>query len=155
MTPPIYEPLPWDFLNCWPTVMVRSPCLSVVQVLDFLTGVFPKQESEQAIQLGSQPNWVSVLANQRGKVGVRSWVSGFDHMRRHVICQWAKGDHVICHVTCLGASEDYTSQDATWNWARHNMWPWRHLERRRWIATRSTITRGSFKGKLHVFREVQ
>ena len=31
-------------------------------------------------------------------------------MRRHVISRKVKEDHVICHVTCLGASEDYTSQ---------------------------------------------
>jgi len=53
-------------------VMVRSLCLSVVRVLGFLTGVIPKEESEQAIQLGSWPNLVSMSVNQRGKVGVRS-----------------------------------------------------------------------------------
>jgi len=31
-------------------------------------------------------------------------------MRRHMITQKVKGGHVICHVTCLGASEDYTSR---------------------------------------------
>jgi len=32
-----------------------------------------------------------------------------DHVRHHVISQRGDKDHVICHVTCLGASEDYTS----------------------------------------------
>jgi len=31
-------------------------------------------------------------------------------MRRHVIIRKVKEGHVICHVTCLGASEDYTSR---------------------------------------------
>jgi len=53
-------------------VTVRSLCLSVVQVLEFLTGVFPNGESEWAIQLGSWPNPVSMLANQKGKAGVGS-----------------------------------------------------------------------------------
>ena len=33
-----------------------------------------------------------------------------DHMRRHVINSKINKDHVIRHVTYLGASEDYTSQ---------------------------------------------
>ena len=35
---------------------------------------------------------------------------GIGHMRRHVISQIVNKDHVIHHVTCLGVSEDYTSQ---------------------------------------------
>jgi len=31
-------------------------------------------------------------------------------MRHHVIIQKVKEGHVIHHVTCLGASEDYTSR---------------------------------------------
>jgi len=38
---------------------------------------------------------------------------GIDHVRCHVISQMDGKDHVIRHVTCLGASEDYTS--------RHNL----------------------------------
>jgi len=35
---------------------------------------------------------------------------GIDHIRRHVINQGVRIDHMICHVTCLEASEDYTSR---------------------------------------------
>jgi len=35
---------------------------------------------------------------------------GISHVRRHVTSQIVSKDHVICHVTCLGASEDYTSR---------------------------------------------
>jgi len=45
---------------------------------------------------------------------------GIGHIRRHVTSRRVKGDHVICHVTCLEASEDYTSQDMTWNRVRYN-----------------------------------
>jgi len=42
-------------------------------------------------------------------------------MRCHVTCRKVKGDHMIRHMTYQGLSEDYTSQDATWNRARYNM----------------------------------
>jgi len=42
----------------------------------FQTGVIPKSESKQAIQLESWPNLVSVSANQRGKVGIGNRVLG-------------------------------------------------------------------------------
>jgi len=35
---------------------------------------------------------------------------GVDYMRRHVINSKINEDHMIRHVTYLGASEDYTSQ---------------------------------------------
>ena len=35
---------------------------------------------------------------------------GIDHVRRHVISQKVNEDHMICHVTYLGVSEDYTSR---------------------------------------------
>ena len=35
---------------------------------------------------------------------------GIDHVRRHVTIRKVRGGHVICHVTCLRASEDYTSR---------------------------------------------
>ena len=35
---------------------------------------------------------------------------GIDHVRRHVTIRMVKGGHVIRHVTCLRASEDYTSR---------------------------------------------
>ena len=35
---------------------------------------------------------------------------GINHMRRHMISQRINEDHVIRHMTYLGASEDYTSQ---------------------------------------------
>jgi len=64
----------------------------------------------------------------------------------HMTCRKVKEDHVICHVTCLGASEDYTSQDATWNQVRYNTWSQRRLEMRRQIATKSTITKEVLSG---------
>ena len=77
-----------------------------------------------------------------------------DHVRCHMINRRVEEDHVIRHVTCLGASEDYTS--------RHNLESSKiqHViskmfrdERR--IATKLTIAkRGSFRGKLHTFRGV-
>ena len=49
-------------------VMVRSPCLSVILVLEF---------SDRGIsQIGSCPNVVTVSVFQRGKAGVRCRVSG-------------------------------------------------------------------------------
>ena len=35
---------------------------------------------------------------------------GIDHVRRHVFSPKVNEGHVICHVTYLGASEDYTSR---------------------------------------------
>ena len=35
---------------------------------------------------------------------------GINHVRRHVIVRKVEGGHVMRHVTCLGASKDYTSR---------------------------------------------
>jgi len=35
---------------------------------------------------------------------------GVGHVRRHVTGRKVKENHVVCHVICLRASEDYTSQ---------------------------------------------
>jgi len=50
---------------------------------------------------------VIVSVFQEGKVvsGV-----GIDHVRRHVISQGGDKKHMMHHMTCLGASEDYTSR---------------------------------------------
>ena len=45
---------------------------------------------------------------------------GIDHMRRHIIDLKVRKGHMIHHVTCLGSSEDYTSQDVTCNQVRYN-----------------------------------
>jgi len=34
---------------------------------------------------------------------------GIDHVRCHVIIREVRIGHVVRHVTCLGANEDYTS----------------------------------------------
>jgi len=52
-------------------------------------------------------------------------------------------DHVICHMTYLGASEDYTSQrDLESSEIQHVISKTFRDERR--IATKSTIARGIF-----------
>ena len=84
------------------------------------------------------------------------WVLGvgIDHVRRHVISQRNDEGHVIHHVTCLGASEDYTSRrDLESSKIQHVISKMFRDERR--IATKSTIARGIFsEGKLHTFKVV-
>ena len=79
---------------------------------------------------------------------------GIDHVRCHVISQRGDKDHVIRHVTCLGASEDYTSRcDLESNEIQHMISKTFRDERR--IATKSTIARGIFsEGKPHAFKVV-
>ena len=70
---------------------------------------------------------------------------GIDHMRRHVIIRKVKGDHVIRHVTCLGASEDYTSRrDLESSKIQHVILKTFRDERR--IVTKSTIAKKVLSG---------
>jgi len=69
-------------------------------------------------------------------------VSGvrISHVRRHMTCQRVKEDHVICHVTYLRASEDYTSQrDLESSKIQHVILKTFRDEKR--IATKSTIAK--------------
>jgi len=60
-------------------------------------------------------------------------------MRRHVISQGVKEDHVIHHMTCPGASEDYTSRrDLESSKIQHVISKKFRDEKR--IVTESTIT---------------
>jgi len=60
-------------------------------------------------------------------------------MRRHVTLKRVKVDHVICHVTYLRASEDYTSRrDLESSKIQHMISKTFRDEKR--IATKSTIT---------------
>ena len=61
-------------------------------------------------------------------------------MRRHMIIQKVKEDHVIRHVTYLGASEDYTSQRDLESSKIQHVISKRFRDERR-IATESTIAR--------------
>jgi len=61
-------------------------------------------------------------------------------VRRHVISRRVKEDHVVCHVTYLGASEDYTSRhDLESSKIQHVISKTFRDERR--IATELTIAR--------------
>jgi len=61
-------------------------------------------------------------------------------MRRHVIIRMVKEGHVVCHMTCLGASEDYTSRrDLESSKIQHMISKTFRDERR--IVTESTIAR--------------
>jgi len=61
-------------------------------------------------------------------------------MRHHVIIREVKEGHVICHVTYLGASKDYTSRrDLESSEIQHMILKTFRDERQ--IATESTITR--------------
>jgi len=72
-----------------------------------------------------------------------------DHVRRHVISQRGGKDHVICHMTCLGASEDYTSRhDLESSEIRHMISKTFRDERR--IATKSTIAKRVLSGGSHM-----
>jgi len=63
---------------------------------------------------------------------------GINHVRRHMIIQEVKESHVICHVTCLEASEDYTSRrDLESSKIQHVISKTFRDERR--IVTKSTI----------------
>jgi len=65
---------------------------------------------------------------------------GIDHVRHHVIIRKVKEDHVIRHMTYLGASEDYTSRcDLESSKIQHVISKTFRDERR--IATESTIAR--------------
>jgi len=78
---------------------------------------------------------------QRGKAGVRCRI---DHVRCHMTSRKVKGGHVICHVTCLRVSEDYTSRrDLESSKIRHVISKMFRDERR--IATKSTIVERFFQ----------
>ena len=80
---------------------------------------------------------------------------GIDHVGCHVTSRKVKGGHVIRHVTCLRASEDYTSRrDLELSEIRHVILKTFRDERR--IATKSTIASKIFSGrKQHAFKKVQ
>jgi len=66
-------------------------------------------------------------------------------VRRHVTIREVKRGHVICHVTCLRASEDYTSQrDLESSEIQHVISKMFRDERR--IATESTIAKRVLSG---------
>jgi len=79
---------------------------------------------------------------------------GINHVRCHVISQRVNEDHMIHHVTCLEASEDYTSQhDLESSKIQHVILKTFRVERR--IVTESTIAEGILsERKLHAFKEV-
>jgi len=65
---------------------------------------------------------------------------GIDHVSRHVINRKVEIGHVMRHVTCLGVSEDYTSQrDLELSKIQHVISKTFRDERQ--IATKSTITK--------------
>jgi len=69
---------------------------------------------------------------------------GVNHVRRHVISQRSGEDHVIHHVTCLGASKDYTSRrDLESSKMQHVILKTFRDERR--IVTKSTIAERFFQ----------
>jgi len=71
---------------------------------------------------------------------------GIDYVRCHVICQKVKIDHMIRYVTCLRASEDYTSRrDLELSKIQHVILKTFRDERR--IATKSTIAERIFRGE--------
>jgi len=122
-------------------VMVRSPCLSVVLVLEF---------SDRGIsQIGSRPDVSIRKSSQCGnrvsvskrKGGRRVLGVGIGHVRCHVTCRRVKVNHVIRHVTYLRVSEDYTSRrDLESSKIQHLISKMFRDEKR--IATKSTIAKG-------------
>jgi len=65
---------------------------------------------------------------------------GVDHVGHHVISRSVKGGHVVRHMTCLRASEDYTSRrDLESSEIQHVILKTFRDERR--IATKSTIAK--------------
>jgi len=67
-------------------------------------------------------------------------------VRHHVTSQRVERDHVIHHVTILGASEDYTSQcDLELSKVQHMTL--KIYRDKRQIVTKSTITEGFFQGE--------
>jgi len=69
---------------------------------------------------------------------------GIDHVRCHVISWRINEDHMIRHVTCLGASEDYTSRcNLESSKIQHMILKTFRDERR--IATKSTIAERFFQ----------
>ena len=79
---------------------------------------------------------------------------GVDHVRCHVISLESWRGHVICDVTYLGASEDYTSRhDLESSKIQHVISKMFRVERQ--IVTESTIAEGILsERKLHAFKEV-
>jgi len=69
---------------------------------------------------------------------------GINHVRHHMISQRGNEDHVICHMTCLEASEDYTSRrDLESSKIRHMISKTFRDKRR--IATKSIIAERFFQ----------
>ena len=69
---------------------------------------------------------------------------GVDHVRHHVISRRVNNGHVVRHVTCLGVSEDYTSQcDLESSKIQHVISKTFRGEKR--IATKSTIAERFFR----------
>ena len=69
---------------------------------------------------------------------------GIDHVSCHVINRKVEIGHVMCHVTCLGASEDYTSRrNLESSEIQHVILKTFRDERR--IATKSTIAERFFQ----------
>jgi len=65
-------------------------------------------------------------------------------MRRHVTIRMVKRGHVICHMTCLRASEDYISQRNLESSEIQHM-ILKTFRDKKWIATKSTITERFFQ----------
>jgi len=75
---------------------------------------------------------------------------GIDYVRHHVISQRVKEDHVIRHMTCLGASKDLhkSRRDLELSEIQHMILKTFRDERR--IATKSTIAKGIFQRGSHM-----
>jgi len=91
-------------------VTVRSLCLSIVLVLGFSDRGNSRIGSRPNVSIRKSSQWGNHVVVPKRKGGCRVSGIGIDHMRRHVISQRVDKDHMICHVTCLRASEDYTSR---------------------------------------------
>jgi len=79
---------------------------------------------------------------------------GIDHVRRHMTIRMVKRGHVIRHVTCLRASEDYTSRhDLESSEIRHVIS--KTFRDKKQIVTKLTIAREVLsERKPHAFKEV-
>jgi len=77
---------------------------------------------------------------------------GINHVRRHVIIREVKESHVVCHVTCLEASEDYTSRrNLESSEIQHMILKTFRDEGR--IVTKSTIAKGFFQKEATCIQE--
>jgi len=95
-------------------------------------------------QLGSRPNMVIASVFQRGKAGVGCRTSGSVTWDITWLCRRVEEDHVVCHVTYLGASKDYTSwRDLELSKIQHVISKTFRDERQ--IAMKSTIARRFFQ----------